>query len=104
MKKSRRKFSSKFKTKVVLEALKEREKIQQLASRYELHPNQISIWKQQFLEGSERVFEEKLQSKAKESEQIQEKLYKKIGQLQVENDFLKKVLARAKSSSKAEGG
>ena len=46
MKKSRRKFSSKFKTKVVLEALKERETIQQLASRYELHPNQISIWKQ----------------------------------------------------------
>ena len=93
MKKSRRKFSSKFKTKVVLEALKERETIQQLASRYELHPNQISIWKQQFLEGSERVFEEKLQSKAKESEQIQEKLT--IGQLQVENDFLKKSLGES---------
>ena len=43
MKRSRRKFSSKFKTKVVLEVLKECETVQQIAARHEIHPNQISM-------------------------------------------------------------
>ena len=46
MKQTRRKFDPSFKAKVALEALKERETLQQLALKYELHPNQISQWKQ----------------------------------------------------------
>ena len=46
MKQTRRKFEPSFKAKVALEALKERETLQQLALKYELHPNQISQWKQ----------------------------------------------------------
>lgn len=92
MKKSRRKFSAKFKTKVVLEALNERSTIQQLASKYELHANQISIWKTQFLKSADRIFDDKLKPISEEVEQKESKLYKKIGQLQVEVDFLKKSL------------
>src|SRR5690625_5058360 len=56
MKSKRRHFGSKFKTKVVLEALKERETIQQIASKYELHPNQITNWKKQFLENADQAY------------------------------------------------
>lgn len=95
MKRSRRKFTSKFKTKVVLEALTERETIQQLGARYELHPNQISIWKRQFLENAEKVFEEEAQEEKQRLEADQDKLYKKIGMLQVQVDFLKKSLGES---------
>ena len=91
-KNKRRKFSSAFKTKVVLECLSERHSIQELARKHELHPNQISQWKTQFLANAESVFEKRSTEKSKE-ETEQEKLYKVIGQLKVENDFLKKALS-----------
>jgi transposase-like protein len=57
MKKSRRKFSSQFKAKVAIEALKERETLAELAKRYEVHPNQISQWKREFLDNADKAFE-----------------------------------------------
>ena len=93
MKKERRKFSAAFKAKVALEAIKERETIQQLASKYEIHPNQISIWKQEFLAGAEAIFSGELPSKEAEDKE-KDRLYGKIGQLQIEVDFLKKVLGK----------
>ena len=92
MKTTRPKFTSKFKTKVVLEALKERETIHQLAARYEIHPTQISMWKRQFLDSAEGVFEGDVKPVPKPPEEDHEKLYKKIGRLQMEVDFLKKSL------------
>ncbi len=59
MKKSRRKFDSAFKAKVAVEALKERQTLSELAVKFDLHPNQISQWKQEFLENSALVFEQK---------------------------------------------
>ena len=56
MKQKRRNFTSSFKTKVVLEALKERETIQQLGVKYAVHPNQITTWKKQFLENADAAF------------------------------------------------
>lgn len=91
MKSKRRKFSSKFKAKVAVEALKERQTLSELAERFELHPNQISTWKRWFLENSEMVFAEKGPKKGKTINKT-DKLYQKIGQLEVENDFLKKNL------------
>ena len=85
----RRKFSSAFKTKVVLEVLSERYSIQELGRKYEIHPIQIGKWKAQFLENAESVFEKGSMPSVK-PESDQEKLYKIIGQLKVENDFLKK--------------
>jgi len=91
MKRKRRKFSSKFKAKVALEAIKERQTLSELAERYELHPNQITTWKKDFLANAEEVFAKK-SSKKKNSEKEMEKLYQKIGQLEIEKDFLKKSL------------
>lgn len=92
MKTSRRKFSSKFKTKVVLEALKEQSTMQELASKYELQPTQISKWKKEFIDNASASFDSKHK---KDTESIQtDKLYSKIGQLQVEIDFLKHVLGK----------
>ena len=92
MKQSRRKFSSKFKTKVVLEALQERETIQQLGARHSIHPNQISIWKRQFLDSAEQVFESGPNNEVERLESENERLYKKVGKLQMSVDFLKKSL------------
>ena len=85
----RRKFSSKFKTKVVLEALSERYTIQELARKHELHPNQISNWKRQFLDHAETIFDEGGDNRAEELEKEKQQLYKVIGQQKVEIDFLK---------------
>ena len=89
MKKTRRKFTSAFKAKVAVEALKERESLAELSKRYEVHPTMISKWKMEFLEKSSGVFDKKSEG---ESEVDPEKLYAKIGQLEMENDFLKKSL------------
>lgn len=91
MSKKRRKFTSEFKSKVAIEALKERYSLSELAQRFELHPNQISQWKQEFLEKSSDVFDKK-SSQPKEKEVDLDKLYVKIGKLEVERDFLKKSL------------
>ena len=94
MKRSSRKFDSAFKAKVAIEALKERETLSGLAVRYDLHPNQIRQWKQDFLENSSVVFEQK-GSNSKQGPAIDvDKLYSKIGELEMEKDFLKKSLAR----------
>ena len=56
MKKERRKFSASFKAKVAIEAIKEVQTLQELASKYEIHPTQIAAWKREFLEKAEHVF------------------------------------------------
>lgn len=86
----RRKLSAEFKAKVALEALKEKQTLQQLAQRYELHPNQISAWKQEFLQNASVVF---TKGKKRTTDEVaSEKLYEEIGRLKVENTFLKKSL------------
>ncbi len=62
----RRKFSSAFKAKVSLEAIKGKETLSELANRFELHPNQISSWKQDFLEKSASVFDDGKSEKQEE--------------------------------------
>ena len=94
MKKSRRKFDSAFKARVAVEALKERQTLSELAVKFDLHPNQISQWKQEFLENSALVFEHKLRVPKAEPDVDVDKLYTKIGELQMEKDFLKKSLAK----------
>jgi transposase-like protein len=92
MKRTRRKFSASFKTKVALEAIKERMTIQELASKFEIHSNQISTWKKEFLANASSAFETKQKHETEDLDK--DKLFSKIGQLQVENDFLKHVLGK----------
>jgi transposase len=90
--KKRKNHTPGFKTKVVLEALQERETIQEIGKKYDLHPNQISTWKTRFLSGASSVFESGPGKDDTEKERAE--LYKKVGQLQMEVDFLKKVLGK----------
>lgn len=90
MKRKRKNFSAEFKAKVVIEALKEQKTIAELAQIFELHPNQISLWKKEFLANASEVFE-KSPKHQKEDTDVS-KLYEAIGQLQIENNWLKKKL------------
>jgi len=91
MSRTRRTFGKDFKAKVVLEALKEKDTIEVLAKKYELLPNQISMWKSEAIRNFSIVFSAEKTVVAKD-EIPTEKLYARIGQLTLENDFLKKSL------------
>jgi transposase-like protein len=86
----RKSYDSKFKSKVALEAIKSEFSITELSSRYKVHPNQISNWKKQFLENMDTVFSSSRKKSNEESEITRDDLLKEIGQLKVENVFLKK--------------
>lgn len=94
MKRKRRKFTAAFKAKVAIEAIKERSSLAELATRFEIHQNQISKWKQDFLSTAEDAFTNSKTKKAAEPEIDLKDLYAKIGQLEMERDFLKKSLVK----------
>jgi len=89
MKVSRRKFSSAFKAQVAIDAIKERETLAELSKRHGVHAIMISKWKQEFLERSTTVFDNEHAQVDLEAEK--QHLYAKIGQLEVERDWLKKI-------------
>lgn len=91
---SRKRYSSEFKAKVALEALKEQETIAQIASKYGIHPNQVSEWKAQVKESLAAVFENPLKKKDNKDAETIEKLHAIIGQLTVEKDFLERAFKR----------
>ena len=93
-KRSRSKFSAEFKAKVVIEALKERSSLEEIARKYEIHPNQIGTWKKEFLANAATVFasDEKKSADKNQQEALLDKLYSQIGQQKVEIDWLKKKL------------
>lgn len=90
--KKRKIHTAGFKTKVVIEAIQERETIQEIGKKYDLHPNQISTWKTRFLSGASSIFENG--SVKDDTEKERADLFKKVGQLQMEVDFLKKVMGK----------
>ena len=92
MKKSRRKFSAAFKAQVAIAALMERETLAELSERYGIHPNIISKWKQELVKNSSKVFEK---GDAKGTSVDVDKLYSKIGKLEMERDFLEKAYSIA---------
>ena len=92
----RRNHSAAFKAKVAVEALKEGQTLVELAERFEVHPNQITEWKKQLLEGAEELF---ARGKQEEAGPDVKELHAKIGQLAMENDFLAGALGRIAGSS-----
>ena len=90
----RNRYSGEFKAKVAREAMREGSTIVEIATRYDIHPNQVSEWKKQAIEGLAEVFTgKKGRNETAHEAQITE-LHAKIGQLTVERDFLAKAFNR----------
>jgi transposase len=86
----RRKISAEMKAKVAIEAVKGIKTISEIAGMYEVHPNQVSNWKKQFLESAGATFSQPRINVEKQRDEEVDLLYRKIGQLEIENEFLKK--------------
>ncbi len=88
----KKQYTKEFKSKVALEAIKEEKTLSEIASNFKIHPNMISNWKKQLLNGMPDIFERpnKKSDEQRKIEKEKDLLYKNIGELKVENDFLKK--------------
>ena len=93
MRRKRINHSNAFKAKVALAAVKGDRTLAELATQFEVHPNQIQTWKKQLVKSAEDVFENGQFKKNDEEGQIKE-LHAKIGELAMEKDFLSKTLGR----------
>jgi transposase-like protein len=91
--KKRKQYSPEFKAKVALSALRNESSISELAVKYEIHPTMIGTWKRELIEGAAELFD-KGQKTKKQHDTTVDELYRQIGQLKVENDFLSKGLGR----------
>ena len=89
MKTTRRKYSAAFKAQVAIEAIKEQETLSELAKRFDLHPQVISNWKREFVSRGAEIFFTKAPDE--EAAKREKALYEKIGRLEVEVDFCKRV-------------
>lgn len=88
----KRKFTDEFKAKVALEAIKGERTVAEIASQYEVHPNQIAQWKKQLLDNAAGVFSKKQDPRIKELEKQNDMMLKKIGQKEIEIEWIKKKL------------
>jgi len=89
---SRKKYSSEFKAKVAIAALKEQHTVAELAVQFDIHPTQIQLWKKHFLDHGAQLFSEK-QTVERQTGTNEALLYEQIGKLQMANEWLKKKLS-----------
>ena len=92
MSKKRNRYTPELKAKVALAALKNEETISELAARFGVHPTMINSWKRVLLDGAAEVFDKGHHSHKHNESQVDD-LYRQIGRLKGENDFLSKKLS-----------
>jgi putative transposase len=90
MKRQRKQYSADLKAKIAIEAVKGQRTIQEIASHYGVHPNQVAQWKKQLLESAADAFSNGRVRDGESDEQLKAELYQQVGKLQVELDWLKK--------------
>ncbi len=95
----RRRFSGELKAKIALEALRGDRMLQEIASKHQVHPNQVSAWKRQAIAGLGEVFSNGSERRRRDHESEVRELHAKIGELTVERDFF---IERVRSMSRAE--
>ena len=86
----RKRFSKEFRAQVALAALKGDKTMSELASEFDVHPTQISAWRKELKERAGEVFCTPRDKAGVDKDQLIEELYKNLGQMKVENDWLKK--------------
>ena len=86
----RKKYSAAFKAKVALELVKGHQTLNEVATKYGVHPNMITKWKKQLLDNLPDIFSKNGQKKGQDNDELIASLYQKIGKLEVEVDWLKK--------------
>ncbi len=91
---TRRRFTADFKARVALEALRGDRTVQEIAARHKVHPNQVSAWKRQAVDGLNAVFSNGAERAGRDHESEVHDLHAKIGELTVERDFLARGLKR----------
>ncbi|MGZ6210346.1 MAG: IS3 family transposase [Syntrophales bacterium] len=96
----RRSHDATFKARVALEAIRGEKTIAQVAAEYGVHPNQIRQWRQKLLDELPQLFSDRRKSAEKDGEELQDELYRQIGQLKVELDWLKKKFSTASVEEK----
>ena len=89
-KRQRKQYSADLKAKIAVEAVKGQRTIQQIASHYEVHPNMVTKWKKQVLDGASSIFSNGEAQASEADGQVQAELYQQIGRLHVEVEWLKK--------------
>lgn len=92
MSKTRKRYSPEFKAKVALAALKNEETISELSARFGVHPTMINNWKRTLLDNASGIFDKGHKSEKQKEAEVNE-LFRQIGQLKVENDFLARKLS-----------
>lgn len=90
MKPRQKTYTGAYKAKIVVEAIKGQQTINQLASKYGVHPNMITDWKKQALSGLPQVLSDRRGRDEKAEEELKAQLYQQIGQLKMELEWLKK--------------
>jgi len=90
----RRRFTADFKARVALEALRGDRTVQEIAAKHKVHPNQVSTWKRQAIDGLGEVFSNGVDRARRDHESDIRDLHAKIGELTVERDFLARGLKR----------
>lgn len=86
----RKRYDGAFKAKVAVAALKGEQTTAEIASQYSVHPNQVLQWKKQALDALPEIFSEGKKKQEESREDVENELYRQIGQLKVEVDWLKK--------------
>jgi transposase-like protein len=90
MSQQRKRYSADFKARVAIAAIKGQQTINEIASQYSIHPNQVLTWKKQALAAMPDSFSGRRAREARSEEELKAQLYQQIGQLKVELDWLKK--------------
>jgi len=92
MGKVKKKFSKEYKAKVSIEAIKGLKTVAEISSEYSVHATQVAKWKKELRTGLPEIFSNRNDSEGKSKDQLIDNLYRRIGQLEMDNDWLKKKL------------